>query len=388
MSTTFLHTADWQLGKPYARVEDAAKRTLLQNERFVAVERLGALARQENASFIVVAGDLFDSPTASKPVVSRACAVIGAVGIPVYVIPGNHDHGGADSIWDTEFFQREQQSLAPNLHVLLKPEPLELENAVLFPCPLLRRHESADTTQWLRNFELNNSTYGTKPRIVLAHGSVIQFGSAPEQDEDITSANLIDLQRLPGTFDYFALGDWHGTKEINPKAWYSGTPELDRFVKGTEHLPGHVLLVTAGRGTDPDVRLLKTAKVGWHALEFRFTTDSDLSEFETQLRELLGNRAGEDVLQLQLDGHLGIKACSRLETVLESIDSRLLRLKINNNTRIAPSHAELENLTQRSGDPLISRVAARLAELSLTPGPESATAQVALRELYASTHNL
>jgi hypothetical protein len=136
------------------------------------------------------------------------------------------------------------------------------------------------------------------------------------------------------------------------------------------------------------VRLLKTAKVGWHALEFRFTTDSDLSEFETQLRELLGNRAGEDVLQLQLDGHLGIKACSRLETVLESIDSRLLRLKINNNTRIAPSHAELENLTQRSGDPLISRVAARLAELSLTPGPESATAQVALRELYASTHNL
>lgn len=388
MSTTFLHTADWQLGKPYARVEDAAKRALLQNERFVAVERLGALARQEKASFIVVAGDLFDSPTASKSVVSRACAVIGAVGLPVYVIPGNHDHGGADSIWDTEFFQRERQSLAPNLHLLLKPEPIELENAVLFPCPLLRRHESSDTTHWLRHFELNDSTYGTKPRIVLAHGSVTQFGSATEEDEDTTAVNLIDLQRLSGAFDYFALGDWHGTKEINPKAWYSGTPELDRFVKGTEHLPGHVLVVKAARGNNPEVRMLKTARFGWHALEFRFATDTDLSEFEARLRERLGARAGEDVLQLQLDGSLGIKACSRLETILESLDSRLLRLKINNNTRIAPSQAELENLTQRSGDPLISRVATRLAALCMGSGSEAATAQVALRELYASTHNL
>jgi DNA repair exonuclease SbcCD nuclease subunit len=388
MSTTFLHTADWQLGKPYARVEDVAKRTLLQNERFVAVERLGALARQEKASFIVVAGDLFDSPTASKPVVSRACAVIGAIGLPVYVIPGNHDHGGADSIWDTEFFQRERQNLAPNLHLLLKPEPVELENAVLFPCPLLRRHESSDTTQWLRHFELNDSTYGTKPRIVLAHGSVTQFGSATEEDEDTTSVNLIDLQRLPGAFDYFALGDWHGTKEINPKAWYSGTPELDRFVKGDEHHPGHVLVVTTARGTIPEVRMFKTAKVGWHTLEFRFTTAVDLTEFETQLRARIGTRAGEDVLQLQLEGALGIEACTRLETILESIDSRLLRLKINNSTRVAPSEAELENLTQRSGDPLISRVATRLAELSLSSGPESATAQVALRELYSSTHNL
>ncbi len=31
---TFLHTADWQLGKPYARVADVTKRGRLQNERF------------------------------------------------------------------------------------------------------------------------------------------------------------------------------------------------------------------------------------------------------------------------------------------------------------------------------------------------------------------
>jgi hypothetical protein len=40
MSTTFIHTADWQLGKPFAGVTDPAKRALLQNERFQAIRRI------------------------------------------------------------------------------------------------------------------------------------------------------------------------------------------------------------------------------------------------------------------------------------------------------------------------------------------------------------
>jgi DNA repair exonuclease SbcCD nuclease subunit len=385
MSTTFLHTADWHLGKSYASVKDVAKRTILQNERFAAVERLGVLAQQEHASFVIVSGDLFDSPMASKPVVSRACAVVGAIGLPVYVIPGNHDHGGADSIWDTEFFQRERQSLAPNLHLLLKPEPMELDDAVLFPCPLLRRRESFDTTQWLRHFEQNDPGYDIKPRIVLAHGSVIRFGAASDEYEGSTFVNLIDIQRLSEAFDYFALGHWHGTKEITAKAWYSGTPELDGIVRGTKNLPGNILVVRAVRGTDPKVRILKTAKVRWHEFDFRFTTDADLTGFENQLRERLGTRAGEDVLQIQIAGSLGMEACTHLEKILESIGSRLLNLIANNSTRVAPTREELENLTQRRGDPLISLVAARLAELARSSGPQSTIAQVALRELYAQT---
>jgi DNA repair exonuclease SbcCD nuclease subunit len=38
----FLHTADWQLGKPYARVTDPDKRSQLRHERYSAVGRLGA----------------------------------------------------------------------------------------------------------------------------------------------------------------------------------------------------------------------------------------------------------------------------------------------------------------------------------------------------------
>jgi hypothetical protein len=46
----FLHTADWQLGKPYARVTDPDKRSQLHRERFGAIGRLGELTRQQGAS--------------------------------------------------------------------------------------------------------------------------------------------------------------------------------------------------------------------------------------------------------------------------------------------------------------------------------------------------
>jgi hypothetical protein len=197
MTTTFIHTADWQLGKLFAGIEDVQKRSHAQQERIEVIHRLGAIAAQQKAEFIVVAGDLFDSPTASKATVSAACSAIGKLKIPVLVIPGNHDHGGPGSLWEQEFFLREQSNLAPNLHVLLKPEPMEMDSAIIFPCPLLRRAESSDTSEWLRSPAIFGD--GAKTRIILAHGSTQSFGSQLDDDEGgAATANQIDLSRLPG----------------------------------------------------------------------------------------------------------------------------------------------------------------------------------------------
>jgi len=371
----FLHTADWQLGKPFARVDDAAKRALLQQERLAVLERITAAAQEHGAEFIVVAGDVFDSPAATKATVSAACAAIGQMARPVFVIPGNHDHGGPGSVWEQPFFQREQSQLAPNLRVLLQPEPVELDGAVLFPCPLLRRHESTDTTAWLRALEIHSE----KPRLVLAHGSGQSFTSQDDEEESGGAVNQIDLTRLDdGRFDYIALGDWHGTKAVGPRAWYAGTPELDRFPRGVGHEPGHVLAVAAARGALPEVTRVRTARLGWHAAAFHFADDAALEALET----LMQPRTGTDLLHLELTGSLGIAAATRLEQWLESLNARLLRLKLVNHTRLAPSPDEITAMTQRP-DPLIARVATRLVEMQSRHEPESAVARIALRELYA-----
>lgn len=384
----FLHTADWQIGKPFARIGDPDKGARVRSERIDSIRRLGDLARSEGASFVLVAGDLFDSTTVDKSVVSAACSAIGQIGLPVFAIPGNHDHGGPGSLWQQEFFLQECGALAPNFRILLDREPVELDEAILLPCPLLRQHESSDPTAWLREFaEIELGDPG-KPRIVLAHGSVHGFegpSGDPDGEEDDGMLNLISLDRLPREeLDYIALGDWHGTKEIDPSAWYSGTPETDRFPRGDQNRPGHVLVVEVSRGSAPEVQTVPTGRIGWHVVDFRFASDSDLARLEEDLGQLLGNRAGEDLLRLTLKGSLSLEAASRLESFLATLESRLLRLRLRDEYRIEPSEEEVASLANRPGDPLLSRVAETLFATAEGSGEEAEIARIALRELYAA----
>lgn len=145
----FLHTADWQIGKAFQSTEDNAKREALRKQRLDTVRGLKSLIDEQKLQFVDVCGDLFDSATPDQATVSALCSAVGSLEVPVYAIPGNHDHAGPGCIWEKPFFQREIEQLAPNLHPLLKPEPIPLEQAVLLPCPMRRRHE--------------NTSVGTKP---------------------------------------------------------------------------------------------------------------------------------------------------------------------------------------------------------------------------------
>lgn len=386
----FLHTADWQLGKPYARVTDPDKRSQLRRERYSAIGRLGEVARQQGAAFIVVAGDLFDTHQPTRADVSAACSAIGAVELPVLVIPGNHDHGGAGSCWQESYFVQECQLLAPNLTVLLERKPFELSGlglpgGVVFPCPLLRKAEPVDPTAWLR--QLDFSAWRDQPRIVLAHGSVHGFGGDDAGDTDDENppvpTNRIDLSALPpGEIDYVALGDWHGLKQVSARGWYSGCHEMDRFPRAADYRSGQVLVVDVQRGSQPEVFDVRTGGIGWHQLNHRFNSDEDLDRLEEILRDLIGPRSMEDLLLLELAGSLSLAAAARLQELLQRLEARLLRLKLRDRTSVAPDAAELRLLTERAGDPLVARVAQRLQQQLEEGDEEGELARMALRELH------
>ena len=378
--TRFLHTADWQIGKPFQAVGDSAKREKLRQQRVETVRSLKTLIDEQDLGFVVVCGDLFDSATPDQATVSALCSAVGSLGVPVYAIPGNHDHGGPGCIWDQAFFQRERDELAPNLRVLRTPEPLELERAVLLPCPMRRRHESADPAAWLRATPENLPE--DRPRIVLAHGSTQGFSSAEDGDTE-AAVNQIDLERLPAeAYDYVALGDWHGFKQIQPNACYSGTPEQDRFAKGGQNRPGHVLVVEiAGRGRAPSVEPRHVGQIGWHEpTPFHLTGDADLETLESRLAEQLGKRAGEDRLKLHLTGTLGFDGARKLESLLESLQARLIDVRVERDLSVEPSDAELAALVERN-DPLIAQVARDLRDAMGT----DPLARDALRELHLQT---
>ena len=216
----FIHTADWQIGKPYLQIKDDEKRFKLKKERIDVISRIRNAAQLQAAQFILIAGDLFDSPTPSISAVTEVLEAIGNIDMPVLMIPGNHDHGALGTIWHSDNFKKYQKEMAPNLQLLLDSVPIEIEHAVIFPCPLLRNKDNADPTLWLGEVDWSKIS-SLKPRIVLAHGGINDFrGRDYAFDDEAQSGayNLIDLNSLPiDEIDYVALGDWHNLKQVNSK---------------------------------------------------------------------------------------------------------------------------------------------------------------------------
>jgi hypothetical protein len=83
---------------------------------------------------------------------------------------------------------------------------------------------------------------------------------------------------------------------------------------------------------------------------------------EQQLQLLLGDRVGQDLVLLEIDGTLSLAGQKALDALLERLEAQLLRLKRRGHCRIAPTEAELAALTRRPEDPLLSRVATGLLE--------------------------
>lgn len=380
----FLHTADLQIGKSFHFVEDNDKRRRLIDKRIDCLTSIRNLIESENHQFAVICGDIFDSFTPTKSTVSEFCAAIGSWKIPVYAIPGNHDYAGPGCVWDQDFFNREKTSLAPNFHLLRTTEPLIEDQYIILPCPLNQRHESQDPSLWLRSYDY--STLPNLPKVIIAHGSVHGFSSCGEEEVDESIFNYLKLDALPTkAYDYIALGDWHGTKEISEKIWYSGTPEQDRFAKGENNQPGNILTVEINTMTSsPKVNATPTGLVKWHDISRHFDDNYSIQDLGAELDGLLQQQAGQDLLKLQLTGCLKLSEIAELEKLIETLNARLLHLRLDNQSILEPSIDELQALTQRD-DPIISGLATELSQKiqsSHSTPEELVQAKQMLRTLY------
>lgn len=382
---TFVHTADWQLGKPFSRVANEERRVGLRSERIAAVQRIGDVVRAKNAAFVVVAGDLFDSNQPTNETVAATCDAIKSIGVPVYVIPGNHDHAGPGSVWEQSFFVAESRERAPNLRVLLDAKPIEEPGYILLPCPLNRRQSSEDPCSWIRDFDF--AVLDDRPRIVIAHGSTLSFKQESDEEDSARQANFIELAKLPmSQLDSIALGDWHGLVEAGDKAWYSGSHETDRFPK-TGQTTGHVAVVQADRGGLPIVKPEQTGRTRWLTHSESFATDAGPAALKDALNQLVGDAERRlSLLKLSLRGSLGLAGHAELARILESWQSGLLDLRLDKSVAVAPTSEEIDGLTKAAGDPLIAHVARELQAQIDRGGEDTAIAGTAIALLHECVH--
>jgi hypothetical protein len=185
----------------------------------------------------------------------------------------------------------------------LEPKPVVVAGKfTLLPAPLTQRHTHSDLTEW---FSTAPDSDGL-PRIGLAHGCV--QGILPG---DIDSANPIAAGRVQDAgLAYLALGDWHGTKRVDDRTWYAGTPETDRFKANDS---GQALSVSiAAEGATPVVESVRTGRFSWRQLDAHMAVDSDVDG----LVDTLNSAGSDDVLQVRVSGTCNLAGHRKLTAAL------------------------------------------------------------------------
>lgn len=360
----FIHTSDWQLGKPFGRAPDEA-RTVLQEARLDAIDTLASAARREGAPLVLVAGDVFDSSEPGDRVYRQALTRMkAAADVRWILLPGNHDPARADGLWS-----RLAAEAPENVTSCLEPVPLELGEGVwLLPAPLQYKRALEDPTCWFDHAE----TPPAALRVGLAHGSVTDFGGRE------ATANLLppDRARRSG-LSYLALGDWHGRLAIDALTHYSGTPEPDDF--GREVTGVALSVDLRGGGAVPHVRELPIGRYSWAAADWTLNAAHELDPLLEALAPEVERR--NLVARLRLSGLLTlgerVAVRERLEHGLAH-EIRWLDLQMAD-LYARPTEHDLADIDVNG---VLRDAAERLQAIAAEGGPNGRRATAALERLY------
>lgn len=370
----FIATADWQLGMT-AHFLDADARPRYQQARFDVVRRIGQLAREVGAAFVVVAGDVFESNQLDRAVVARTFEALREYSVPVLLVPGNHDPLDAVSLYDSPAFAQ----APPMVRVARGWQPIQIVPGVeVVPVPWQSKFPGQDLVA-------QACAHLTTPpanmaRILVGHGAVSTL-SPDQQAGDTIDVAQLQAALTGGLLDIAVLGDRHSTTEVCERIWYPGTPEVTRR---TEVDPGNVLVIDIDPASG-SVAVDKRHVGNWvfTVVEERLDAAADVAALAQRL-DSIPDKATTAVW-LKLVGSLTNSAAARLDAILQ--DAAALFALLEHWTRhedlvVLPddadfrglglagfAHAAVEDLTQQA------------AEL----GPEAGVAQDALALLYRLT---
>jgi DNA repair exonuclease SbcCD nuclease subunit len=307
----FLHTADWQLGMTRHFLAGEAQPRYSAARRD-AVAGLGALAAEVGAEFVVVSGDVFEHNQLAPKVISQSLEAMRAVGVPVYLLPGNHDPLDASSVYTSPLFTAERPD---NVIVLDRAGIHEIRPGLQIVAAPWR--SKAPTTDLVAK-ELESLPTDGITRVLVAHGGVDVLDPDPGNPALIRLAT-VEKALAGGCVHYMALGDKHSRTCVGSsgRVWYSGSPEVTNF-DDTESDPGHVLVVDVDE-TDPNRPVhVEARNVGrWRFITMRHQVDNsrDIADLDLNLDLLDGK--DRTVVRLALTGSLTITDRAELDSCLD-----------------------------------------------------------------------
>ena len=336
----FVHTADWQLGMTRHFLNGEAQPRYSAARRDV-VAGLGPLAAETGAEFVVVAGDVFEHNQLAPRDVSLSLEAMRAIGIPVYLLPGNHDPLDASSVYTSALFVAE---CPDNVTVLDRAGVHEVRPGVqIVAAPWRSKAPTSD----LVGDVLDDLPADGVTRIVVGHGAVDIIDPGKDKPSLIRLA-AVEAALARGAVHYVALGDKHSRTEVGSsgRVWYSGAPEVTNY-DDIETDPGHVLVVDIDEQDPAQVRV-DARRVGtWRFLTLCQSVDNsrDIADLDINL-DLMPDKE-RTVVRLGLTGSLTVTDKATLDACLDKYARLFAALTLwerNSEIAVLPADGEFDDL--------------------------------------------
>lgn len=236
----FIHCADLHIGKYQTSSQERSA------DFTAALSRIGELSREHGCSYILIAGDLFDTRALSAQTMTDASAILAGIkasGVSVIATEGNHDRALS---YERDSWLTYLDSIG--LLTLLRPR-IDEKGALIpgvyedgeivvygagYPGAAAPRH-AAELAQKLSPSQ--------KPVVVLLHAGLSAY-----LPQDLARVSAEDLSPLAAACDYLALGHIH--HRYSEKNIYNpGSTEYTDISEAKRGDEKGVFLVT-GRGKE------------------------------------------------------------------------------------------------------------------------------------------
>ena len=179
-------------------------------------------ARELNADMVLLVGDTFDCHKVPLDLVARVGRLVRDAGIPVVLLPGNHDPAVEDALWHPGGLTGIE-----NLHILGVTHPETVHFSDLDLEVWGRPHRDYGDMIPLETVPPRKSRWN----IALAHG---HYDPVPDRSIRPRASWLIGDDEIDATgADYLALGHWNRAVKVgigSVPAYYSGSPDYARTI--------------------------------------------------------------------------------------------------------------------------------------------------------------
>jgi len=357
-------------------------RSAMEDDRIEVIEAIGDFANNaaNGIDFVLVCGDIFETPRVSETLVKKTFKKIERIKKPVYVLAGNHEWNGSEFMFSTKYFLENKPA---NLHVLQAGiNSVEgLTGVEIVAAPLEGKEDLVDLVK--TQIDLLEPT--TIIRIVAGHGSIDAIMPAGGR-KDLIALTPIEKALADKKIHYVAMGDRHSTTKVGDSGavWYSGAPEPTAF---TEDDQRNVLAVEVNPGTAAKVEKIQVGQ--WEFIRFgtkfeqhQLRSKQDLDDLEKQIDAI--KKPPKTAVKIYLDSVLDFDSDVRRGTLFDEWeDDTLARFEVSKSSKGA--RIESNPLNEKAPAGLSGYALSAYEELKASARAEDEDSEIALEALKLLT---